>query len=192
MLLNHLYIFYIYIYLNKQKQVEQKLDKLKCVQERSYSLRWSNSGIKSVWLSGVAHTPVQVHVKGVAASACFLCFRLCGCLLSCSLLQVTLSPLSSLSYSLPSFLSKQLWKVKVLVTQSCPALCDPMDCRSSGSSVRGILQARILEWVTVPFPRGSSPPRDWTQVFYTGRWILYHLSHHLYWDIICIPYGSLI
>ena len=45
--------------------------------------------------------------------------------------------------------------VKVLVTQSCPALCDPMDCGPPGSSVRGILQARILEGVAMPFSRGS-------------------------------------
>ena len=54
--------------------------------------------------------------------------------------------------------------VKVLVTQSCPTLCDPMDCSSPGSSVHGILQARILEWVAVPSSRGSSQPRDGTQV----------------------------
>ena len=48
--------------------------------------------------------------------------------------------------------------------QSCPTLCDPIDCSQPGSSVRGILQARILEWVAVPFSRGSSPPRDQTQV----------------------------
>ena len=52
-----------------------------------------------------------------------------------------------------------LWKV--LVTQSCPTLCDPMDYISPGSSVHGILQARILECVAMPFCRGSSPPRDW-------------------------------
>ena len=39
--------------------------------------------------------------------------------------------------------------------QSCPALCDPMDCSLPGSSVHGILQAGILEWVTVPYSRGS-------------------------------------
>ena len=43
--------------------------------------------------------------------------------------------------------------IKVLVTQSCPTLCDPVDCRSPGSSVHGILQARILEWVAIPFSR---------------------------------------
>ena len=42
------------------------------------------------------------------------------------------------------------------VVQSCLTLCDPMDCSLSGSSVHGILQARILEWVAVPFSRGSS------------------------------------
>ena len=50
-------------------------------------------------------------------------------------------------------------KVKVKVAQSCLTLCDPMDC-----IVHGILQARILEWVAIPFPRGSSQPRDQTQV----------------------------
>ena len=43
-------------------------------------------------------------------------------------------------------------KVKVSVTQSCLTLCDPMDCRPPGSSVHGILQARILEWVPFPSP----------------------------------------
>ena len=58
----------------------------------------------------------------------------------------------------------------VLVTQSCPILCDPMDCSPPDSSVHGILQARILEWVAIPFSRGSSWPRDWTQVSWiTGR-----------------------
>ena len=55
-------------------------------------------------------------------------------------------------------------KVKVLVAQSCPALCNPMDCSSPGSLVCGILQARILEWVVIPFSRGSSWLRDRTQV----------------------------
>ena len=55
-------------------------------------------------------------------------------------------------------------KVKVLVAPSCPTLCDPMDCTPPGSSVHGILQARILEWVTIPFSRGSSRPRDQTWV----------------------------
>ena len=47
-------------------------------------------------------------------------------------------------------------KVKVLLTQSCPTLCDPMDRSPLGSSVHGTLQARILEWVAVASSRGSS------------------------------------
>ena len=55
-------------------------------------------------------------------------------------------------------------RASVLVAQSCPNLYDPIDCSQSGSSVYGILQARILEWVAIPFSRGSSWPRDWTWV----------------------------
>ena len=50
------------------------------------------------------------------------------------------------------------------VAQSCPTPCDPMDCSPPGSSVHGILQARILEWVAMPSSRGSSQPRDQTHV----------------------------
>ena len=44
------------------------------------------------------------------------------------------------------------------VVQLCPTLCDPVDCSLSGFSIHGILQARILEWVTISFSRGSSDP----------------------------------
>ena len=54
--------------------------------------------------------------------------------------------------------------VLCLVAQSCPALCHPKDCSSPGSSFHGILQARILEWVSMPSSKGSSQPRDRTQV----------------------------
>ena len=48
--------------------------------------------------------------------------------------------------------------------QSCLTLCNVIDCTPPGSSVHGILQARIMEWVAIPFSRVSSQPRDWTQV----------------------------
>ena len=48
--------------------------------------------------------------------------------------------------------------------QLCPTLCDPMDCSQPGSSVHGILQVRILEWVAIPFSRGSSQPKDRIQI----------------------------
>ena len=58
----------------------------------------------------------------------------------------------------------------------CLTFCNPVDCSPPGSSVHGILQARILEWVAMPFSRGSSPPRDQAHVSYvscSGRWALY-------------------
>ena len=68
----------------------------------------------------------------------------------------------------------------VKLLQSCPTLCDPMDCGLPGFSVHGILQARILEWVAMPLSRGSSLPRDQTcvsYVSYIGRKVLYHQHH---------------
>ena len=74
---------------------------------------------------------------------------------------------------------------KVKVAQSCPILCNPMDY-----TVHGILQARILAWVAVPFSRESSEPRDWTQVsrisggFFTSfptEWVAYPFSRGSSW-----------
>ena len=65
------------------------------------------------------------------------------------------------------------------VAQSCLTLCDPMDCSSPGSSIHGIFQSKILEWVAISYSRGSSPPRDRIHVSCiscTGRWILYHCA----------------
>ena len=60
-----------------------------------------------------------------------------------------------------------VWKVKVSVAQWYPTLCDPMDCSPQGSSVHGILQARILEWVAIPFSRGSS----WLDTHFRGLFL---------------------
>ena len=54
------------------------------------------------------------------------------------------------------------------VTQSCPTLCNPVDCNLLGFSVHGILQARILEWIAISFSRGSSQPRDRTWISRIG------------------------
>ena len=70
-----------------------------------------------------------------------------------------------------------IYKLEVVVTQSCPTLYYPMDCSPPGSSVHRISQARILEWVAISFSRGSSWPWDWTWDFSVssfGRGILYH------------------
>jgi len=66
-------------------------------------------------------------------------------------------------------------------TQRCPTLCEPMDYSLPGSSVYGILQARILEWVAVPFSRESPYPRDRTSVSCIGGWIFYHWHT---WDVL--------
>ena len=57
--------------------------------------------------------------------------------------------------------------------QSWPTLCNPMDCSLPASSVKRILQARLLEWVAMPSSKGSSRPRDRTPGFPHYRWILY-------------------
>ena len=63
---------------------------------------------------------------------------------------------------------EQLSESESEVAQSCLTLCDPMDCSLPSSSVHGILQAKVLEWVAVSFSRGSSQPRDQTQVSHTA------------------------
>ena len=68
------------------------------------------------------------------------------------------------------------------VAQSCPTLGDPMDCSLPGSSVHGIFQARVLEWVAISFSMVSSQTRDQTQVSCIAgrcyrRQMLYSLSH---------------
>ena len=65
-------------------------------------------------------------------------------------------------------LSEKVLKMKMLVAHSCPTLCDTMDCSLTDSSVHGILQARILEWVAIAFSRGSSQPKDWTWISCTA------------------------
>ena len=77
----------------------------------------------------------------------------------CLLLQVSLD--------FPLLHSSPLW------SKECPTLGNPMDCSLPGSSVHGIFQAIVLEWIGISFSRGSSQPRDLTCIFCIGRWILY-------------------
>ena len=82
---------------------------------------------------------------------------------------VYISLVAQMVKNLPAVQEK--WR-EVKVTQSCPTLCDPMDC-----TVHGILHSRILEWVAFPFSRGSSQPRGRTQVSCIVGGFLYQLSH---------------
>ena len=65
----------------------------------------------------------------------------------------------------------------VLVVQLCLTFCDPMDCSPPGSSVYGILQAKIVEWAAMPFSRDLPNPGIKPYISLIGRQILYHLSH---------------
>ena len=84
----------------------------------------------------------------------------------------------------------------VWVAESYLTLCNPMDCSSRGSSVSGILQERILEGIAIPFSRGSSQPRDWTQVshiagrfftIWTTREAQNLLRRVCIWSFLCDP-----
>ena len=74
-------------------------------------------------------------------------------------------PSQSLYYYTPFSFNYTSSKVKWSeVAQLCPTLCDPKDCSLPGSSIHGIFQARVLEWIAISFSRGSSRPRDGTRV----------------------------
>ena len=85
-------------------------------------------------------------------------------------------PFSSLWAALGSLQIQHVVIVHVHA-QSCLTLCDSMNCILLGSSVHGIFQAGILEWVDISFSRGSSQPRDQTCASCIGRQILYCLNH---------------
>ena len=91
-----------------------------------------------------------------------------------------INPLFISFFSSSSSLFPLIWCMYAKSLQSCPTPCNPMDCSPPGSSVHGILQARILEWVAILSSRGYSRPRDQTQVSYvscTGRRVLCHHCH---------------
>ena len=81
-------------------------------------------------------------------------------------------------------------KVKVLVTRSCPTSCDPIDCNCSppASSLLGIFQGRILEWIAIPFSRGSSHPGDcnWVSCIAGGFFIIWAKSQSAQ-PCACLP-----
>ena len=70
-----------------------------------------------------------------------------------------------------------LFESESKVAQSCPTLCDPMDCSLSGSSIHGIFQARVLEWIAISFSRGSSRTQESNLGLLDCRQMLYRLSY---------------
>ena len=83
----------------------------------------------------------------------------------------------SVRWALPVPYPMSLSPLKVLVAQSCPILCNPMDCSPPGSSVHGLLQARILEWVSISFSRGIFLTQGLNLSLLHCKQILYCLSH---------------
>ena len=104
--------------------------------------------------------------------------------LQCSGYEIPLFQGRKMPFSPPFWVRKRkfsgrvCWKwwiwARCMCAQLCPALCSLMDCSLPDSSVHGIFQARILEWVAISFSRGSLQPKDWTQVSCIGRQMLYH------------------
>ena len=97
-----------------------------------------------------------------------------------------------LIFSLVIHLRCMMYESESEVTQSCLTLWNPVDCTPPGSSVHGILQARILEWVAISFSRGSSRPRDRTRVSrIAGRHFNLWATREDVWSIdIIIYYGG--
>ena len=78
--------------------------------------------------------------------------------------RASVSSLEAFQYWCPPTIAAEFAACVPKSLQLCPALCDPMDCNPQDSSIHGILQARLLEWVAMPPSRGTSQPRDRTQV----------------------------
>ena len=94
-----------------------------------------------------------------------------------------------ISVAFPFFLKANIF---MLIAQLYLTLCNPMDCSPSSSSVQGILQTRILEWVAITFSRGSEPrdwtwvpqPRDWTWIsFITDRFFTVWATREYFYRI---------
>ena len=145
---------------------------------------------KRLWLAGGGY-------RGVACVIISLPAPLACALLSNGMVKViiTINSLKITNITIISFLGwllmsedsffKVLGLKVCLVSQSCPALCDPMDCSLPGSSVHGILQARILEWVAIP--QGIFPTQGSNPSFLHCRQILYHLREKSFarWALSC-------
>ena len=120
--------------------------------------------------------PISFLHSSCSFLSCLNCFKnMASNHLEIMLPPKKLVPLSLFSCSVS--LSANGTCVCAKLLQSCSTLCDPRDYSLSGSTVHGILQARIMEWVAVPSSRGSSQPRDRTWVSYMsciGRQVLYH------------------
>ena len=121
--------------------------------------RTSSNQIPSLFILAFFFFKVVLFSE-ISSSLDFMHYRLPSCSFFYMYLSLSLATCFCISASIFFFpLSRALCSCEVKVAQSCLTLCKPMDY-----IVHGILQARILEWVAFPFSRGSSQPRDQTQV----------------------------
>ena len=117
-------------------------------------------GLGSRWLSQSRNLPASTHVQGAG-----ILFK--------GIKHVPSSQISQrFMGEMETWTNDCKWGTKQEseseVTQSCLTLCDPMDCSLPGSSIHGIFQTRVLEWVAISFSRESSQPRDRTRVSRTA------------------------
>ena len=150
---------------------------LKCfVQDSTCRARWSWDSNPGYWLP-LSHdtsllprvfmsaflTPSMAFALHVGSPLPAIITHPPRCLIKCESPRETLVPGTN-----------SLWKSESVSRSIFSDSLPPLDCSLPRSSVHGILQARILEWVVIPFSRGSSRPRAWN---WPCRQILYHLSH---------------
>ena len=151
-------VVYIYIYIYMSIPISQFLTPF-----HPHPLYlWYRLFVLYVWLS--------ISALQTGSSVPFSRFHICALIYDIFL------PLSDLFHSVRPSLGPSVHECTISHL-SCPTLCHTMDCTPPGSSICGILQAKILEWVTVTSSRGSSQPRDLTSVSYVsyiGRWVPYH------------------
>ena len=132
------------------------------------SWQWFFQGIylcHLLCLSILANVPPWVEVKHSGRSVPFFPFSTLACVVKrIWIWSTSLAAVIGINSQQLNFLIVLIYPYMCLVTQSYLTLSNPMDCRPPGSSVYGILQARILEWVAIPFSRESSWPKDWTHI----------------------------
>ena len=127
--------------------------------------RWGNNGNRETVFFWAPKSP-QMVTTAAAAKSLQSCPTLCDPIDGSppGLPRLWDSPGKNTGVSCHFLLQCMKVKSESKVAQLCPALCNPIDCSLPGSSLYGILQARVLEWVAISFSRGSSRPRYLTRV----------------------------
>ena len=121
--------------------------------------KWAAGGVAEAVRTVLLARPVKTQAAECLAYVCVCVLVAQSCPILCDPMDCSLPGSSVHGISLCVWVCGCM-----LLAQSCLTFCNPMQCSSPGSSVHGTSRARILKWVTIPFSRGSSQPRDQTQV----------------------------